>query len=207
MTSKSRLIDLFRKQRPISATTWIKELAILRNFFGFCVSRKWVSSNPAKEVKPAKTKPKPKEPYTNEEVTQILVGCDKLGRGSYKRDRGPAMVLLLRYTGLRISDVATLDRDRVRDGRIYLYTMKNGKRSFYRFQSSFTKPSTSSAPKVYLGRIEVLLQERQRHNPRLFAGCDADHGSRVQVFRREGRACAPLPAYLSNGAVGERLDN
>ncbi|MDQ2841127.1 MAG: site-specific integrase [Acidobacteriota bacterium] len=40
------------------------------------------------------------------------------------------MVLLLRYTGLRISDVATLARDRVREDRIYLYTMKNGKLVF-----------------------------------------------------------------------------
>lgn len=65
-------IDLFRRNRPISATTWTKELAILRNFFTFCVSRKWISFNPAKEVKPPKTKPKPKEPYTQEEVIQIL---------------------------------------------------------------------------------------------------------------------------------------
>jgi hypothetical protein len=41
------------------------------------------------------------------------------------------MVLLLRYTGLRISDVATLARDRVRQDRIYLYTMKNGKPVFF----------------------------------------------------------------------------
>ncbi len=40
------------------------------------------------------------------------------------------MILLLRYTGLRISDVATLPRDRVRDNRIHLYTMKNGKPVF-----------------------------------------------------------------------------
>ena len=42
-------VDLFRTKRPISAMTWIKELAILRNFFGFCLSRKWMSLNPAKE--------------------------------------------------------------------------------------------------------------------------------------------------------------
>jgi hypothetical protein len=34
------------------------------------------------------------------------------------------MVLLLRYTGLVVSDVATLARDRVRNGRVYLRTMK-----------------------------------------------------------------------------------
>jgi site-specific recombinase XerD len=120
-------IDLFRAKRPISAMTWTKELAILRNFFGFCVSRKWCQSNPAKEVKSPKVKPKAKEPYSEEEVTQILEACTKLGRGPYERDRAEAMILLLRYTGLRISDVATLSRDRVKGDHIYLHTMKNGK--------------------------------------------------------------------------------
>ncbi len=123
-------IDLFRTKRPISAITWVKELAILRNFFGFCVSRKWMDSNPAKEVKAPTVKPKPKEPYRQEEVLRIISACDQLGKCRYERARARAMVLLLRYTGLRVSDVATLARDRVRDGRIYLHTMKNGKPIF-----------------------------------------------------------------------------
>jgi integrase/recombinase XerD len=123
-------IDLVRSKRPISALTWTKELAILRNFFGFCVSRKWMSSNPAKEVKSPKVKPKPKEPYTEEEVLKILSACDEFGRDVYERSRARAMVLLLRYTGFRISDVATLARDRTKGDRIYLYTMKNGKPVF-----------------------------------------------------------------------------
>ncbi|MGH9343576.1 MAG: tyrosine-type recombinase/integrase, partial [Terriglobia bacterium] len=123
-------IDLFRSKRPISALTWTKELAILRNFFGFCVGRRWISFNPAKEVKAAKPKPRPKEPYSEGEVKRILFACDRLGKGNYERNRARAMILLLRYTGLRISDVATLARDRVREDRIYLYTMKNGKPVF-----------------------------------------------------------------------------
>jgi hypothetical protein len=31
-------VDLYRAKRTISALTWTKELAILRNFFGFCVA-------------------------------------------------------------------------------------------------------------------------------------------------------------------------
>jgi len=77
-----------------------------------------------------KVKPRPKEPYTEEEVTQILLACDQLGRASYERSRAQGMVLLLRYTGLRISDVITLARDRLKADRIYLHTMKNGKNIF-----------------------------------------------------------------------------
>jgi len=37
------------------------------------------------------------------------------------------MILALQYTALRISDVATLERDRIRDGEIFIRTTKNGK--------------------------------------------------------------------------------
>ena len=50
-----------------------------------------------------------------------------IGRGPYERLRARAMVLLLRYTALRISDVATLEKDRVRHGEIFVRTAKNGK--------------------------------------------------------------------------------
>ena len=65
-------IDLYRSKRPISALAWMKELAILRQFFEFCLRRKWIGSNPAREVKPPKLKPKPKEPYTQDEVAASL---------------------------------------------------------------------------------------------------------------------------------------
>ncbi len=123
-------IDFFRSKREISPLTWTKELAILRSFFSFCESRRWIDFNPAKLVRSPQVKPKPKEPFTEQEVTEILASCEKLGRDSYERLRARAIVLLLRYTGLRISDVATLRRDKVRDQRIHLYTLKNGKPVF-----------------------------------------------------------------------------
>jgi len=36
------------------------------------------------------------------------------------------MILLMRFYGLRISDVATLRRDRVQAGRLFLHALKNG---------------------------------------------------------------------------------
>src|SRR2546426_794659 len=42
--------------------------------------------------------------------------------------RHPALaetaILVMRYTGLRISDVATLRRDRIKDGKLFLYAHK-----------------------------------------------------------------------------------
>jgi len=121
-------IDAYRASRDITAITWLKELEILRQFFQFCMDREWIGKNPAKLVRaPKNIQPKPVEPYTQEEVVSIISACDFIGRGSYERLRARAMVLLLRCTALRISDVATLGRDRVRGGKILLHTLKGGK--------------------------------------------------------------------------------
>jgi site-specific recombinase XerD len=122
------MADAFRASRKISALTWMKELQILRHFFRFCTDRNWMAENPARLLPtPKNLKPTPIEPYTPEEMVRILAACQGIGRGSYERLRARAMVLLLRYTALRISDVATLARDRIRGGEIHLYTTKSGK--------------------------------------------------------------------------------
>jgi len=76
---------------------------------------------------PKNLKPADREPYEPQEVARIIAACDQMGRGAYERLRARAMILVLRYTALRISDVATLERDRIRDGQIFLRTAKNGK--------------------------------------------------------------------------------
>jgi site-specific recombinase XerD len=120
-------LDAYRATRRLSPTTSTKELQTLRQFFGFCLERRWAEDNPAKRVKlPRNVKPEEVVPYTQAEVTRILAACDVIGRGAYERVRARAMLLLLRYTGLRISDVATLGRDRVRGGEILLHTQKTG---------------------------------------------------------------------------------
>ena len=94
----------------------------MRQFFGFCLERKWLDENPAKKIKaPRNIRPEEVVPYTAAEVSRILAACDVIGPGPYERLRAQAMVLLLRYTGLRISDVATLERDRRQGGQLLLH--------------------------------------------------------------------------------------
>jgi site-specific recombinase XerD len=120
-------LDAYRAARQISRVTSQKELETLRQFFTFCVERKWTDDNPAKRIKSAKNvKPAEVVPYTPDELTRIIAACDAIGRGPYERLRARAMVLLLNNTALRVSDVATLERDRVRDGRILVRTKKTG---------------------------------------------------------------------------------
>jgi integrase len=120
-------LDDYRAGRELSRTTAQKELETLRQFFGYCRDRDWIKDNPARRIKSAKNiKPAEVVPYTPEEVARILGACDFIGRTDYERRRARAMVLLLHHTALRISDVAMLARDRVRDGQILLRTLKTG---------------------------------------------------------------------------------
>lgn len=127
--SRVRLEDLdaYRKGRKVNALTWTKELQLLRQFFGFCQRRKWCEGNPAKDMEmPSEPKPSPREPYTAEEIARILAACETFGKGQYERLRARAAILLMRYYGLRVSDVATLERARVRSGQLFLHALKNG---------------------------------------------------------------------------------
>jgi site-specific recombinase XerD len=120
-------LDQYKLSRELCALSWQKELQLLRTFFAFCIDRDWTKANPAKKMKmPANPKPKPRAPYSQAEVIAILAATESFGRHSYERLRARAMVELLRFYGLRVSDVATLRKDRIKNNYIFLQALKNG---------------------------------------------------------------------------------
>ena len=138
------VLEDFHRTRTIGPVTWKVELQALRTFFGYCVSHKWTTTNPGKELKaPKNIKPNAVVPYTLQEESQILGACDNFGGGRYQRSaaiyerlRARAMVLLLRHTALRISDVCTLRKDAISwdqensTWRALLRTQKSGESVF-----------------------------------------------------------------------------
>ena len=56
----------------------------------------------------------------------MLSACDQIGQQPYERLRAKALILIMRHTGLRISDALMLRRDRVRESTITLFTRKTG---------------------------------------------------------------------------------
>jgi integrase len=133
-------LEGYRRTRNIGGVTWKAERQALVTFFGFCIRRKWISTNPAKDLSaPRNLKPNEVVPYTLREESLILSACDQIGGGKYNRSgaryeqlRARAMALLLRHTALRISDVATIRRDAVSwdqenvTWRVRLRTQKTG---------------------------------------------------------------------------------
>jgi site-specific recombinase XerD len=138
------VLEDFRRSRKIGSVTWRVERQTLVTFFSYCVRRKWIAFNPAKELPVVRgLKPNEVVPYTLTEEGKILMACELIGGGKYNRSgtryeqiRARAMVLLLRSTALRISDVATFPRDAVswdangQTWRIRLRTQKSGEPVF-----------------------------------------------------------------------------
>jgi site-specific recombinase XerD len=107
--------------------SWRKDVELLRQFFEFCRDRDWTSRNPARALKIPRLEANDIVPYTQSEIVKIIVACDQIGRSSYERRRARAMTLVMRYAGLRISDVVTLSREHIRGNHLEKRAVKNRK--------------------------------------------------------------------------------
>jgi integrase len=106
--------------------SWVKEVELLRQLFEFCRDREWTAKNPAKCLKvPRILEANEVLPYTQAQIIKIIAACDEIGRSSYERRRARAMVLVMRYAGLRISDVVTLERGHIRGKYLMKRAVKN----------------------------------------------------------------------------------
>jgi site-specific recombinase XerD len=97
----------FRETWTNRGTAARKKLEALRTFFRFCMDRKWLTENPAKVLKMPKNTDPPVEPFTPEEVDKILAAIDDYP-DNQNAIRLRALILLLRYSGLRLGDAVTI---------------------------------------------------------------------------------------------------
>jgi integrase/recombinase XerD len=109
-----------RAGEPLGALTALKQLERVRAFFRFCHQNEWIPKNPAAAVKDPRVQPTEAVPFTEEEMDQILEAASR-------KPNLRALMLLLRWSGMRISDVIGLERTRVQDGRLVVRALKNGK--------------------------------------------------------------------------------
>lgn len=105
-------------------TTRVRQLSAIRMFFRFCLDRGWIASNPAAILTVA-TDAMPQamlleeetKPLTEDEVKHIL--SSDVARGFWH-----AATLVGWHTGLRLSDVATLQWDSLKNNRVQVFTNK-----------------------------------------------------------------------------------
>ena len=121
----------FRATWPDSAISALKKPERLRSFFRFVQESGWLTTNPAAKLKNPKVSQQPTMPFSREGMVEILAACDRYpdsyrrtGEANAKRLR--ALVLLFRYSGLRIRDTVTLPSDRINGNKLFLYIAKTG---------------------------------------------------------------------------------
>jgi site-specific recombinase XerD len=134
--SKIRAVTLpdlysFKETWDCSALTAGKRIERLRTFFRFCEDNEWVAKNPATRLKKPQVKEPPVVPFTAKEWRALLAAIDRYpARNSFgydNRARLRAFLLMLRYSGLRISDLTRLEKTRIsKNGMLTLYTSKAG---------------------------------------------------------------------------------
>ncbi len=140
-------------------STWIdgprssaKKLERLRAFFRFAQKRKWVTENPASELKAPKVNLCPTLPYTREEMLRILAAIHQYEdefptRGRENALRLRALVLVQRYAGLRIGDAVSLSSEKIEGNHLFLYTHKTGV-AVYTVLPDFVVDALEATPKV-----------------------------------------------------------
>jgi len=126
----------FRSTWPLSPQTAVRRMAMLKPFFEYCVSNKWMPSNPARSIKNPKGREmssranEQKLPFTDDEIKKMYEACQRYGKTSKHKWNGDDVadfISLSIYTGLRISDVALFSLDRMLpDGEIRVRTTKAG---------------------------------------------------------------------------------
>jgi integrase/recombinase XerD len=118
----------FRNSWTDGAISSKKKLERLRSVFRFAVQSNWIKQNPVVSMRPPKTTHPPTLPFSKDEVEKILWACDLYpDNGRFRKGtpaRLKALVLLMRYSGLRIGDAVTLRADRIVDSKLFLYTQK-----------------------------------------------------------------------------------
>ena len=115
----------FRASWPNENESARVKLGNLRAFIGFCQKSKWIEENYAAGLKAGKVVDQKIVPLEPDEQSKILEACDR-HKHKARRIILKAMILVLRWTGLRIRDVVTLSRDAVRGDRLFLRTTKTG---------------------------------------------------------------------------------
>jgi integrase/recombinase XerC len=126
----------FRSSWRVSAQTAARRMSVLKVVFEYCLSNEWIDRNPARIVKnprgrdAADRRNEQKLPFTDEEIRRMYDACPKYGtepRYKWTGEDVADFISISIYTGLRISDVAIFDIDRMQPtGEIRIRATKAG---------------------------------------------------------------------------------
>jgi integrase/recombinase XerD len=191
----TRTLNRFRATwKGSSALADLKKLERLRAFCKFAVLNNYLEKNPAEALANPKIRPNPTLPFSPEEMLRILETAAQNIGGSQQQAkaralRTRALVLLLRYSGLRISDAVGCAVDRVQNGKLFLYTQKTGQHVFVPLPPFVVKelealPCVSTGHFFWggVGSVETCRKKQTESLAKLFraAGVRGGHAHRFR---------------------------
>jgi integrase len=126
----------FRTSWAINPQTGARRMSMLKPFFEYCVGNEWITRNPARMVKnprgrdAGEKRAEQKLPFTDDDLKRMYDACPNYGatpKHKWTGDDLADFISLSIYTGLRISDVALFQIDRMqKSGEIRVRTTKAG---------------------------------------------------------------------------------
>lgn len=118
-------IRTMRKDWKLAAITAQKRMEMVKKFFSFCVDAEWIEKSPARLVKMPPANYDPTLPFTEQEMERILWAADSI-REAHPRiladtpRKLKALILLMRFSGIRISDAVMFRRDSLKQNKLFL---------------------------------------------------------------------------------------
>jgi site-specific recombinase XerD len=117
-------LGMFRSGWKDGPRSSAKKLERMRAFFRFAQRRNWISNNPTIDLKAPKVTLSPTLPFNHEEMRRILEATERYkeempnhGVENGRRIRG--LVLLIRYSGMRIGDAVNFNTERLEGNRVF----------------------------------------------------------------------------------------
>ncbi|MGA3326523.1 MAG: tyrosine-type recombinase/integrase [Terriglobia bacterium] len=121
------VLRAWRATWPNKNLSALKKLELVRCFFRFAHDAGQIPDNPARKVRSPKVTQSQTLPFTQDEMVRIMAALNNYADPRSRTGRKMrALVLLLRYSGLRIGDAVTLSRERITGDKLFLYTAKAG---------------------------------------------------------------------------------
>ena len=122
MEVDTEALGRYRKTWTGEASTRAHKQGTVYDFFGYCLKMKWVLENPAADLSRIEFDDPEVDYFAPEEFDALIKAAE--GMRGRKAARLRAFILVMRWTGLRIMDVTTLERRRITNGKLHLRTTK-----------------------------------------------------------------------------------
>jgi site-specific recombinase XerD len=152
----SGYMSMYRNTRHVSNVYLDNIRLIMSSFFGWMHRKGMISKNPASGLDPIKIEKKIKKPFSDEDLENLKITC--------KRERDLALIEFLYATGVRVSELAALNRTDIDfDGMDVIVFGKGGKER----ETYLTATSCM--------HLRKYLQSRKDNNNALFASVKAPH--------------------------------